>query len=156
MWASARPGQAMRAAPVVTTSRQRRRLPFTRSPIECPLEGGQGNSGYSPMRRLTLGSTQSTSGNRTQIEIALTRQSLRARPICPGELPRGAEAARDLGPVNDVPPRVDVVRAPVLVLEVVGVLPDVHAEERGLPVGDRRVLVGRGDDRESGAVVHEP
>src|SRR5436190_4101980 len=155
MWASARPGQAMRAAPVVTTSRQRRRLPFTRSPIECPLEGGQGNSGYSPMRRLTLGSTQSTSGNRTQ--IALTRQSRSGRVLfAPGELPRGAEAARDLGPVNDVPPRVDVVRALVLVLEVVGVLPDGDAEERGLPVGARPVLVGRGDDRESGAVVHEP
>jgi very-short-patch-repair endonuclease len=37
-------------------------------------------------------------------------------------------AAGDLFPVDDVPERVDVVRATVLVLEVVGVLPDVDAQ----------------------------
>ena len=44
------------------------------------------------------------------------------------------EALRDLRPVHDVPPRVDVVRAAVLVLQVVGVLPDVDAEQRRLAV----------------------
>jgi hypothetical protein len=34
----------------------------------------------------------------------------------------------DLRPVDHVPPRVDVVGTAVLVLDVVGVLPDVYAE----------------------------
>ena len=38
----------------------------------------------------------------------------------------------DLVPVDDVPPRLEVVRALVLVLEVVGVLPDVVAQQRRL------------------------
>src|SRR5262245_39089231 len=42
---------------------------------------------------------------------------------------RGVETACDLAPVDDVPERVQVVGALVLVLEVVGVLPDVDAEE---------------------------
>ena len=44
-----------------------------------------------------------------------------------------AEALGDVAPVDHVPPRVDVVRAPVLVLQVVGVLPHVHAEQGRLP-----------------------
>ena len=43
---------------------------------------------------------------------------------------RLVEAPGDLVPVDDVPPRGEVVRAAVLVVEVVGVLPDVDAEER--------------------------
>ena len=50
-------------------------------------------------------------------------------------------ALGDLVPVDRVPPRVDVVRALVLVLQVVGVLPHVDAEQRRLAVGDRAVLV---------------
>src|SRR5919198_5986758 len=65
-------------------------------------------------------------------------------------------ALGDLAPVDGVPPRVDVVGAPVLVLQVVGVLPDVDADERGLALGDWVVLVGRADDRQSGPVVDEP
>src|SRR5207253_4791368 len=63
---------------------------------------------------------------------------------------------RDLVPVHDVPPRGEVVRALVLVLEVVRVLPDVVAEERGLPLHERRVLVGRALDRELAAAQEEP
>lgn len=48
---------------------------------------------------------------------------------------RGFEVDRDLVPVNDVPEGVDVLRAPVLVLEVVGVLPYIEAED-----GDARLL----------------
>src|SRR5687768_3085019 len=51
-------------------------------------------------------------------------------------------AVRHLFPVHHVPPRFDVVGAPVLVLEVVGVLPYVEAEDRGPTLGDRAVLVG--------------
>src|SRR5690349_20331712 len=41
----------------------------------------------------------------------------------------------DLAPVDDVPERVEVVRALVLVLEVVRVLPHVGAQQRGLAGG---------------------
>jgi hypothetical protein len=66
------------------------------------------------------------------------------------------QALGHLLPVDRVPPGVDVVGAPVLVLQVVGVLPHVDAEERRLPVGDRVVLVRGRHDRESRTVMHEP
>src|SRR4051812_36258869 len=65
-------------------------------------------------------------------------------------------ALGDLAPAHRVPPRVDVVGTPVLILQVVGVLPDVDAQERRLALGDRVVLVGGADARQPGAVVHEP
>src|SRR5205807_2019763 len=42
------------------------------------------------------------------------------------------------------------------VLEVVGVLPDVDAEQRGLALADRVVLIGSGGNGQAGAVVDEP
>src|SRR6187549_2267663 len=60
-------------------------------------------------------------------------------------------------PVDDVPEGVDVFGALVLVLEVVGVLPDVAAQQRGLAVGDRRVLVrGFGHREVAGSVLDQP
>src|SRR5205807_9032280 len=52
----------------------------------------------------------------------------------------------DLVPVDRVPPRVDVIRAAVLVLEIVGVLPHVEADDRELAFHQRAVLVGGRDD----------
>src|SRR5690606_5693566 len=52
----------------------------------------------------------------------------------------------DLVPVDRVPPLADVVRAAVLVLEVVGVLPDVDAEERLEALHHRGILVRQTDD----------
>src|SRR5437016_567276 len=40
------------------------------------------------------------------------------------------EVLRDLAPVHDVPPRLDVVRADILVLQVVRVLPHVQPQDR--------------------------
>src|SRR5918992_1708282 len=71
-------------------------------------------------------------------------------------LPDGRVPLSDLRPVDGVPPRVDVVGAPVLVFEVVRVLPDVDAEEGRLAVRDGVVLVGRGDHGEPRAVVDQP
>src|SRR5690554_1285811 len=55
-------------------------------------------------------------------------------------------AALDLGPVDDLEERGDVVRAAVLVLQVVGVLPHVQAQDGGVARADvlhqRVVLVG--------------
>src|SRR6187200_1138278 len=59
-------------------------------------------------------------------------------------------------PADDVPPAVEVLLAAVLVLEVVGVLPDVDAENRRIAVHERRVLVRSRDDGEARAVVDEP
>ena len=59
---------------------------------------------------------------------------------------RRSEPLGDLVPVHDVPPGLEVVRALVLVLEVVGVLPDVVAQQRRRAVGERVVLVGGAGD----------
>ena len=74
------------------------------------------------------------------------RPACRRRPVawrvCDGSA-GGGEARGDDVPVDDVPPRVDVVGAAVLVEQVVGVLPDVDAQQRRLALRDRVVLVGR-------------
>src|SRR5690348_16202625 len=81
----------------------------------------------------------------------------RAPFVAAREVERSAEALLHLGPVDHVPPGLHVVGPAVLVLEVVRVLPDIQAEDRGrLPVHDRVVLVRRADDRELAAVVDQP
>src|ERR1051325_517645 len=37
---------------------------------------------------------------------------------------------RHFGPVNDVPDRLQIIRTPILVFQIVGVLPHVHAQDR--------------------------
>ena len=54
----------------------------------------------------------------------------------------------DLGPVDEVPEGVDVVWATVLVVEVVGVLPDIQAKDWFVSEHDGGVLVGGGADME--------
>src|SRR5262249_43267643 len=53
------------------------------------------------------------------------------------------EALGDGVPVDDVPPRIEVFVAAVLVAQVVGVLPDVHAQDGDLALHQRAVLVQR-------------
>src|SRR4029078_11501161 len=72
-------------------------------------------------------------------------------PCCPLRQP-----LVDLRPVHHVPPRIHVVRAAVLVLQVVGVLPDVDAEGDLLPFHQRAVLVRRALDRHLPALVDHP
>ena len=50
----------------------------------------------------------------------------------------------------------DEVLAAVLVVEIVGVLPDVARQERGLPVRHRRIGVGRLDDLKHIALLRKP
>src|SRR4051794_12712828 len=57
-------------------------------------------------------------------------------------------ALGDLAPVHRVPPRFEVIGTAVLVVEIIGVLPHVVAEQYALAVHDRRVLVGPGFDGE--------
>src|SRR5947209_19817582 len=56
---------------------------------------------------------------------------------------------------NDLPCS-DEYRTPVLILEVVGVLPSVEPEHRNLPVHEGAVLVRRAQDLELGARDSEP
>src|SRR5436190_14655829 len=68
----------------------------------------------------------------------------------PARLSAGAlEVLAGLRPVDDIPPGVDVVGPLVLVLQVVGVLPDVDADDRRVAVGDGSVLVRGRHHRES-------
>src|SRR6202158_4757141 len=60
----------------------------------------------------------------------------------------GGIALADLAPVHGIPPRLEVIGAAVLVIEIIGVLPDVVAEQCALAVHDRTVLVRAGLDRE--------
>src|SRR2546423_1936689 len=70
-----------------------------------------------------------------------------------GKFGRLLVALGDGLPVDGVEPGGDVVRALVLVLEVVGVLPDVHAEDRGHALHVGAVLVRIALDRELAARV---
>ena len=68
-----------------------------------------------------------------------------------------AVAAVGLGPVDHVPPSRDVVGAAVLVVQVVGVLPHVDAEDRVEALHRRAVLVGQAHHLElPGVVGREP
>src|SRR5438270_7824001 len=68
-----------------------------------------------------------------------------------------SESLGDCVPIDHVPPGGDVVGALVLVLEVVSVLPHIHAQDRSHALHERAVLVRPRDDRElAAAVAHEP
>src|SRR5213078_1407398 len=52
---------------------------------------------------------------------------------------------RDRVPVHHIPPRFDVIGSPVLVIEIIGVLPNVHTKQRSIAVHERAVLVWGGN-----------
>jgi hypothetical protein len=54
----------------------------------------------------------------------------------------GREELVDVVPVDHIPPGGEVFRAAVLEFEVVGVFPDVEAEEGSLVLQEGRILVG--------------
>jgi hypothetical protein len=61
-------------------------------------------------------------------------------------------------PVHDIPPRIDVIRTLVLILQVVGVFPHVAAEERNEAVHEWAILVRLLDrlNRGCGGIPHQP
>src|SRR3954469_1312991 len=67
-----------------------------------------------------------------------------------------SQTRRYSGPVNRVPPRGEIVRPAILVLQVVGVFPHIHTEDDLLPFHDRLILVCRALDAELSAVINEP
>src|SRR6266446_2315273 len=61
----------------------------------------------------------------------------------------------DRVPVHHVPPGFDIIGPAVLVVEVIRVLPDIHAENRLVAFHEWTVLVGRRDDLELAALVFD-
>jgi len=45
-------------------------------------------------------------------------------------------------PVHNIPPGLDIVRPLVLVLQIIGVFPDIDAQDGCLPIAYRTVLIG--------------
>ena len=78
------------------------------------------------------------------------------REIRVGELEAPSQGLAHLVPVDHVPPRGDVVRPAVLILQVVGVLPYVEPENRRLPLHQRIVLIRRAGDGELPAIGDQP
>src|SRR5881409_3501698 len=81
--------------------------------------------------------TPASRETKTSVKMIPRARWLRKRTTLPG-----CESLVDLRPVDDVPPRVDVVWTAVLVLQIVRVLPDVDAEHDLLAFHQRAVLVG--------------
>src|SRR2546423_13051084 len=64
-------------------------------------------------------------------------------------LPSSLELLVSLGhefPIHHIKPCRDVFGTAVLVLEIIGMFPDINSEQRLLALADRRVLVRRGFD----------
>src|SRR6266446_3927177 len=67
----------------------------------------------------------------------------------------GSVILADGVPVHHVPPGFDVIGPAVLIVQIVRVLPNVHAQNRLVPLHERIVLVGRRDDFELTALVFD-
>ena len=74
----------------------------------------------------------------------------------PGKLLYGVKSLLDLRPVHHIPPRGKVLIPPVLILQVVGVLPDVDAHDGEFALHNRTVLIGGGVDFQLAAVGNQP
>src|SRR5579864_5070590 len=74
----------------------------------------------------------------------------------PGSALGGREAAVDFIPVHDIPPCGQILRTAVLVLQIIGMLPDVVAEDGEQALREGRILVGGGDDLELAAGENHP
>ena len=87
----------------------------------------------------------------------LTRYSVSCRPTVPASREYLlTEALFDFLPVHHVPPGGHVFRPAILILQVVGVLPDIEAHHGILAFHQRAVLIGGGSDLELAAVVQQP
>jgi len=58
------------------------------------------------------------------------------------------EAVIDLIPVHNIPPSREILRAAILIFQIVRMLPDIIAHDREQTLGNRIVLIGRADDLE--------
>src|SRR5580693_1352530 len=88
-----------------------------------------------------------------------TSVKMMPRPRCVRKRNRiktSTESLVDLVPVHHIPPGADVVGAPVLIFEVVGVLPHVDPEHGLLPFHQRAVLVGGALDHQLSTMIDDP
>src|ERR1043166_1788002 len=58
-------------------------------------------------------------------------------------------------PIHHVPPRLDVIGAAVLVLEIIGMFPNIESMNGRVTLHERAVLVRRGDHFELAALVFD-
>src|SRR3954470_22387845 len=68
-----------------------------------------------------------------------------------------AKPLGNLGPVDRVPPGLKVLRPQVLILQVVGVLPHIHTQQRRLALHQRAILIRRAQHLQRAALIqHQP
>src|SRR5262249_3226138 len=59
-------------------------------------------------------------------------------------------------PIHDVPPRPDVFRPTVLILQIVSMFPNIETYDRELAFHNRRILIGAGNNIDLSAAFDEP
>src|SRR5437870_2600324 len=59
-------------------------------------------------------------------------------------------------PIHHIPPRVNVIRTTVLILQVIRVLPHIQSDHGKCAFHKRRILIGGGDDFELVRALHQP
>src|ERR1039457_3997144 len=95
-------------------------------------------------------------GRSPRLPCTLCRRGDRGWRVQVTRLLYGVKALLDFSPVHHVPPGTDVLNAPVLILQVIGVLPDVNSQDGGFAFHDRAVLVGGGGDVKLASVDNKP
>ena len=75
------------------------------------------------------------------VACGMEKGRLDACPQSSEELLTGSEALSGFLPVHNIPPCADVVRAAILILQIIGVLPDIQPDHRVLRFHDGRILV---------------
>src|SRR4051794_2293440 len=61
----------------------------------------------------------------------------------------------NLVPVDDIPPSVEIIRATILILEIVGMLPHIIAQNRNIVLYQGTVLVSGGNDFKFATLVED-
>ena len=57
-------------------------------------------------------------------------------------------------PVDDIPERTDVVGASILVIQVIGMFPDIETKNGRQSLRERVILIGRRTDMQSALIVN--
>src|SRR5205814_17800 len=104
---------------------------------------------FGPLGKIVI-SERGTQSKRTQSLRSALRPDARKRNAL------FAEAFGNLSPIDHVPPRVEVVGALVLILEIVGMFPDVDTQDRLLVLHGGSVLVRCAGDGQLAVVIDQP
>src|SRR6516164_2269968 len=161
-----KPGRSVRSPRSITVAPVGARTPTARILPSCTRTTGFFFGGApvpsirSPAFTATI--SEASAGDTAAIRIEANAATRAGRPRR-ARIVRGPPSAAGGGvelvrvpPVDHVPPRLDVVGAAVLVLEVVGVLPHVEPEHRPPAFHDRVVLVRSRLDRKLAVLERQP